>query len=167
MPYLNLDFNYFDHPKTRRLAALLGPMSEVLPLRLWSYCAKVYPRDGVMRGHSEAEVLALLNVGELNGISPVAAMVRVGFLAKTEDGFKCVDWKQHQGHIWALTQRNRKAANSRWARMRDAYQNDARRMPHTIPNQTEPVEQQKVVGGENQQRKLTALIASAADRHAL
>ncbi len=122
MPYLNLDPNYFEHPKTRRLVGLLGPMSDVLPLRLWAYCAKIHPRDGAMKGYSESELSAVLKVDfkklstSESHLSPIKALIKVGFLKKISTGFSCVDWRQHEGHLEAFSRRGKTAAKARWSK---------------------------------------------------
>lgn len=138
MPYLNLDPNYFDHPKTRRLAVILGPMSEVLPLRLWAYCAKIHPRDGVMKGYSADEVNAILGWRKPPEAA-INALVKVGYLRRTETGFSCVDWRQHQGHLDAFSRRGKMAAKARW----DAYASSRRKhsngpAPAVLTNHTNP-----------------------------
>lgn len=115
MAYLNLDLNYFDHPKTRRLVGILGPMSDVLPPRLWAYCGKLHPKDGAMKGYSGLEVEGVIGwTGEAG--RAIEALMRVGFVKETTNGFACVDWRQHEGHIGALSRRASDAAKKRWTR---------------------------------------------------
>ena len=56
MAYLNLDPDYFNHPKTIRLIGLLGVGAAEYPIRLWCYCAKYHPVDGLLRGYSDVEI---------------------------------------------------------------------------------------------------------------
>jgi len=116
--YLNLDLNFQDHPKTRRLEGILGPMSEILIVRLWLYCGKVHPIDGVMRDHSVAEVEGIIRWRGEPGAA-VAAMERVGFIQPVDNlgisGWFVVDWQQHQGHLAALSRRGRENAEKRWS----------------------------------------------------
>ncbi len=116
MPYLNLDTNFFDHPKTRRLVGLLGPMADILPIRLWAYCAKIHPVDGAMKGYSEAEIEGVIHwsSAELSPGSAVKALVKVGYLKRVGKGFACVDWEQHEGHLAAFSRRGKVAAKARW-----------------------------------------------------
>lgn len=115
MPYLNLDTNYFDHPKTKRLVGLLGPMADVLPIRLWAYCGRIHAKDGVLRGYSPAEISGVMG---WNGdpIKAVRAMTEVGFLTRTKRGYACKDWHQHEGHLEAFSRRAKSAAEARWSR---------------------------------------------------
>lgn len=160
MPYLNLDVDYLDHPKTRRLVSNLGIGADIYPIRLWVHCAKFHARDGVLAGYSESEIEGIM--GWLGGAGKaVQAMLRVGFLTKTPDGIGCTDWNDHQGHIWALKQRNKKNAKKRWdgikkkpvfvknkesslytsgnaSGMPVVCQNDASGMLLTLPNLTLP-----------------------------
>lgn len=115
MPYLNLDLNYCEHPKTRRLIALLGPEADIYPIRLWSYCGKIHAKDGAMKGYSRVEVEAVLGWKGRKG-ALVAALLKVGFIS-AKDGFSCVDWHQHQGHLEAFSRRGKAAADARWNRL--------------------------------------------------
>jgi hypothetical protein len=123
MPYLNLDLNYFDHPKTRRLIGILGPLSDILPLRLWAYCAKIHPSDGVLKGYSDQEIHGVIGADNDAHTSPMGsftvtdALVRVGFLKRIKNGAACVDWLQHQGHLEAFSRRGKENARKRWDRV--------------------------------------------------
>lgn len=117
MAYLNLDPDYFDHPKTLLLVALLGSGSDVLPLRLWAYCSKFSPKDGVIGKRRPIEVESLIRWWGEDGLA-IRGLMRSGFVGKTRDGYVVHDWKHHQGHIWALQQRNKKVARNRWDKIR-------------------------------------------------
>lgn len=117
MPYLNLDPNYFDHPKTRRLVASLGPGADVLPIRLWAYCARYHPNDGRMKGYTIPEVESIMGwTGEPG--SAIKSMGRVGFILGHKSGFQCIDWLQHQGHLAAFSRRGKAANKVRWDKVR-------------------------------------------------
>lgn len=145
MPYLNLDPNYFEHPKTRRLVGLLGPMADVLPLRLWAYCAKIHPVDGAMKGYAESEVESLIGWTGTRGAA-IKALLRVGFLKPVDNakrpvdnGFSCVDWKQHQGHLEAFSRRGKVAAKARWAAYASSNaSSNAKDGPKQCPSRTTP-----------------------------
>jgi len=115
MPYLNLDPNYFDHPKTRRLVGILGPMADVFPIRLWAYCARVHPSDGSMKGYSDIEIEGIIRWSGTPKIA-IQAMTAVGFIKHTKRGYFCIDWLQHEGHLEAFRRRGIEAANARWTR---------------------------------------------------
>lgn len=113
MPYLNLDLDYFTHPKTIRLIGLLGRGAAELPIRLWSYCGKYHCESGNLAGHSAQEIEAL--VGWWGGSGKmVEAMIAVGFLKKTDGGFKIHDWLDHAGHLSAFKKRAKTAAKAKW-----------------------------------------------------
>ena len=115
MPYLNLDLDYFDHPKTRRLIGLLGKGSEVIPIRVWAYVGKYHARDGKLAGYSAQEIESIVGwwgkEGEL-----VEALLKVGFLRNNGDGFYVHDWIDHEGHIVAYKEKAQMMANARWGR---------------------------------------------------
>lgn len=118
MPSINLDINYFDHYKTRRLIGILGPDADVLPIRLWAYCGRIHGKNGELRGYSAAEIAAVIRwTGEPH--KAVRAMINVGFLVRTKRGYACHDWHQHEGHLEAFSRRAKTAAEARWSKFRN------------------------------------------------
>lgn len=113
MPSLNLDLDFFDHPKTRRLVGLLGRGSEVLLLRLWCYCGRYHFRDGRLAGYSPQEIESICAWWGQAGRA-IEAFVRVGFLEAMPDGYLVHDWDQWQGHFAVYHDRAKKAASARW-----------------------------------------------------
>jgi len=122
MPALNIDPDFFDHPKTRRLCRKLGPCAEVHVLRLWSHAAKYYPEDGAFADYpaDEIEEIACWR-GESGQLVEVLVMLR--FLDRTETGFRVHSWEEHQGHIAAYKARGKAMAAARWSRSVDATSN--------------------------------------------
>lgn len=113
MPYLNLDLNYFDHIKPKRLIGLLGRGAAELPLRLWCYCGNHKAKDGILTGYSTQEIESIVDWRGKPG-QCVEAMVTVGFLEKIENGFRVHGWDEHEGHLAAFHERAKKAAMKRW-----------------------------------------------------
>jgi hypothetical protein len=116
--YINVDPDYPDHPKTKRLVGLLGRGAEILPIKLWCYCGKYHAENGRFTGYSPQEIESIVNwwgkYGEM-----VDAMVKVGFLVKCEDGdYKINDWNDHEGHVIVLKERGQKGAKARWDKER-------------------------------------------------
>lgn len=113
MAYLNLDLDYFTHPKTVRLIGLLGKDSAVLPIRLWCYVGKYHSTNGRLAGYSPQEIESVVNwwgkQGEL-----VEAMLKVGFLSKTGNDYEIKDWLEHEGHLKMFHDRAKIAAKERW-----------------------------------------------------
>ena len=104
MPYLNLDLDYFDHIKTKRLVGLLGRNAEVLPIRLWCACGKYHAENGRLTGYSTHEIEALCAWWGPEG-QMVEAMVKVGFLDSVEGEYQIHDWLDHAGHLAAFKAR--------------------------------------------------------------
>jgi hypothetical protein len=119
MPSLNLDLDFFDHPKTRRLVGLLGRGSEVLLLRLWCYCGKYHFRDGRLTGYSPQEIESICGWWGQSERA-IQNLVRVGFLEAVPDGYLVHDWDHWQGHFAVYHDRARKAAEERWKGHRNA-----------------------------------------------
>lgn len=113
MSSLNLDLDFFDHPKTKRLVAILGKGSEVLPIKLWAYAGKFHAKDGRLADYSAEEVESLISWWGKPG-ECVAAMVRVGYLVQEGKSLKVHEWAQYQGHIHTFKLRGQLAAAKRW-----------------------------------------------------
>jgi hypothetical protein len=145
MPDLNLDLNYFDHPKTRRLTGLLGRGSEVLPIKLWAYTGRLHAETGELAGYTPEEVEACVGWWGKSG-EMVSAMLRepCQFLQALPDGngYEVVGFLEHQGHISAFKTRAKAAAESRWgvAGKRHATSN-AKRTRKQCPNQPNQLNQ--------------------------
>ena len=113
MPYLNIDLDYFTHPKTMRLVAILGPGAAEFPIRLWAYCAKHHAETGRLVGYTEDEVESATGwMGEKGKMA--AAMLKLNFLEKIDDGYRIHDWLDHAGHLAAFKKRAKSAAKVRW-----------------------------------------------------
>lgn len=152
MPYLNLELNYFDHPKTLRLVGLLGKGSEVLPIKLWCYCGKHHSESGRLAEYSAQEIESILgwwgDPGKL-----VEAMVKIGFLKMKGEIYEISGWKEHQGHLAAFKKRAKLAARKRWSKMSvDATSiasSIAKRRPKQCPNLTVPNQLNKETAGQS------------------
>lgn len=117
MASINIDLNYLDHPKTKRLIGRLGRGAEVLPIRLWIYCGRVHMRDGKLTGYTAPEIEQLLDWWGKAG-EAVKALVDVQYLRKIDGGYECHEWDEYQGHIYAYHIRARKGAKAKHAIMR-------------------------------------------------
>lgn len=117
MAYLNLELNYFGHPKTMRLVAILGKQHVAIPLRLWCYVGAHHCEDGSLRGYSVREIESVLMWKGKEGAA-VEALVKVRLLDEVvEEGekfFKVHDWLDHAGHLMAFKKRARESARKRW-----------------------------------------------------
>lgn len=144
MPYLNLDLDYFTHPKTIRLIGLLGRGAAELPIRLWTYCGKYHCESGNLAGHSAEEIETVAGWWGTSG-KMVEAMVVVGFLKKSKKNdveYIINDWLDHAGHLSAFKKRAKTAAKKRWKKYATSIQqallkHDSSNAPTlpTIPDQ--------------------------------
>lgn len=113
MASLNIDLNFFEHPKVKRLRGMVGPEAEVYLLRLWAYVGLYFPDDGLLKEHGALEVEGLVNWrGKPQAL--LQALIKTGFLKKTSAGYMIHDWKEHEGHLSAYREKARKAALARW-----------------------------------------------------
>lgn len=117
MAYLNVDLDYFDHPKTIKLIGLLGPGTAEIPIRLWCRTGKFHSKDGCLDGFTDQAIEVFVGWHGKPG-QCVDALVKTGFLEKLENTYLVVDWREHNGHLWTLKKRNKKVAQNRWKRLR-------------------------------------------------
>lgn len=138
MPYLNIDLDYFEHPKTRRLVGILGRGAEMLPIKLWAFCGKFHYASGEMDGYSAGEIEAIAGWWGQEG-QMIEAMVKVGFLDVDSTGeiYRMHNWEDHQGHIVSLKRRAKDAAQKRWGRIKNASSNATGNAP-SIPSSNAP-----------------------------
>lgn len=152
MPYLNLDLNYFDHRKTKRLVGRLGRGADLLPIVLWNYCGKFHAESGMLTRYSASEIESIVGWWGKSGAF-VAAMLDVGYLERNGKGFKVHEWLEHQGHLDAFSVRGKIAAKARWDKVkRDAISN-ATSIANGCNEQcsvpTVPTVQQQTMGSPN------------------
>lgn len=135
MPYLNLDLNYFNHIKTKRLVGLLGRGSEVLPIRLWCFCGTYLAETGALTGISVQEIEAIVQWWGKEG-EMVKAMVQVEFLEHNGSDYVVHGWSEHAGHLAMFQARARAAAQKRWGR--DFHSSDATSIASSNATSTAP-----------------------------
>lgn len=138
MENINLDVDYFTHPKTVRLIGLLGRGSEVLPIRLWCWCAKYHAESGLLAGYSTDEIESVVQWWGEKGRF-VEAMLKVGLMEQNEAGICYLhDFLERNGHIAAFKMRAKKGAEERWRRVRETKAdkttaNDATSIASSMP----------------------------------
>lgn len=113
MPSLNIDLDFFEHPKTRRLVDRLGRGAEAMLVRMWCYTARYYSETGRLTGLPGPEIEAVCRWEGEKG-KAVAAMVEIGWLDLVEGEYQVHDWQEHEGHIARYKVRAKAAAGGRW-----------------------------------------------------
>lgn len=131
MPYLNLDLDYFSHPKVMRLVGLIGAEHVAFPIKLWCHTAKYHCESGVLPAYSIQELESTLGWTGPSTIL-VEALVKIGFIEKYRDGFRIHDWKEHAGHLVAFKKRAKSGAKARWQKYASSI---AKSKITTAPNQ--------------------------------
>ncbi len=112
MASINIDPDYFGHPKTVRLIGILGDGADIYPVRLWCYTAKFHKMDGLLKVYSDK---ALEDVMDWRGERGkcINAMVEVGFLDVIDAGYAVHEWADHAAHIIAYQIKSRKMTKRR------------------------------------------------------
>jgi hypothetical protein len=113
MPYLNVDLDYFTHPKVVKLVELVGEEYVCVPLRLWCYVGKYHCATGMLQAMlvSEIEKIACWR-GKKGAL--VEILCKIKLLDKKQDSYRVHDWKEHAGHLLAFKKRAKSAAKKRW-----------------------------------------------------
>lgn len=89
--YVQLDSDYYDHPKTMQLTAIIGPEADCYPPRLWTWAVK-FSKHGVLR-HPDMLEIACRWKGEKGKLH--SAMIQSGFI--DADGVTIHDWMSRTG----------------------------------------------------------------------
>lgn len=148
MPNLNLDLDYFSHPKTVRLVGIIGDGADIYPIRLWAYCGKYHVADGVLKGYSKGEIEGALGWRGKGG-ELVDALLKVGYLDKNRETYSVHEFVDHEGHLLAFHERAKQANKARWDKIRGQKTSDPSRTPkaevkespvpiRTVPDLTVP-----------------------------
>lgn len=119
MSYLNLDENYFEHIKIKRLVMRLGFGAELIPLQLWCHAAHYFPDTGTFKNYTAEEIKGFC---KWNGDAScmLVALLELEILLKTSEGvYQINDWDEHQGHIVSFKIRGQANAKKRWDKYRD------------------------------------------------
>jgi len=119
MPYLNIDLDYPNHPKTIRFAGEIGGhRSELIPLLLWIHAGKYHQEDGHLKGYSPAALAKIVGWKD-NPEKLVNALLNCGFIEQKKDGYQVHDFLEHNGHLTVFRERARNAAKTRWEKAKN------------------------------------------------
>jgi len=110
---LNLDLDYFDHPKTKRLVRKLGRNADVLPIRLWCYTGKFFADTGRLTNHPTDEIESIVAWWKEPGECE-KALIEAGFGRREGADFIVHDFLDRNGHIKAYKERGKAGAKARW-----------------------------------------------------
>lgn len=121
MAYLNLDVDFFTHPKTLRLVAILGDGAIACLLRLWSYTAKHYTESGILSGMTACELESIIGWRGESGVL-MLTLTNLGFIDVVSNNCRIHGWKEHAGHLVSFKKRAKSAAYTRWRRYATSMQ---------------------------------------------
>ncbi len=122
MPTLNVDCDFLDDPRNKRLVGRLGEGAELLVLRLWSYCGKYHAENGSLAGYSASEIERLAGWRGKAGAMVEAMLADNGaignWMMKNDAGvIYMARWLEEQGHISAYRKRGKARAAIRWQKV--------------------------------------------------
>lgn len=117
MPYLNIDLDYFNHPKTLLLeGALGGHRATLIPIKLWAHVGKYHSEDGILKGYTAQTIAKAVEFDSRHAEQLIEHLVNCGFISQQKGGFKVNNWLEHNGHLAMFRERGRIAAQARWGK---------------------------------------------------
>ena len=105
--------NFWNHRKTAKLRALIGDDAFWIPPALWSYASENQP-DGNFKDYTSEEI-SMLVAHNKHPSSIKEHLITVGFM---DAGGTLHDWAEHNAFHFTFAERAKKAAKTRWDRVR-------------------------------------------------
>jgi hypothetical protein len=105
-PYVTVTIDFYDHPKTKRLAKSLGVnvgMAGYHLQRLWMWAWRFAP-EGDLVGVSEDEIA---DAAGLKRTDAVLKLVLAGWLDSIDGGYAIHDWFEHSGRAFEEKRKHR------------------------------------------------------------
>lgn len=99
--YVQLDADYWDHPKTLKLIELLGARGEIIPVKMWTWAAR-FKKTGVFDSPSQLATACRFR-GKPQALQD--ALKKAGFLEP--DGLTIHDWWERTGAGIAMYEKER------------------------------------------------------------
>lgn len=116
MPTLNLDLDFIDHPKVKRLIARTGSDGVVCLIRLWGHVGKFHKVDGSLSEYTNDEIEQFAGWNGEKG-ALLQALLDVKLIDKD---LSIHDWQEHAGHLAAYQSKAKKMARAKWDAVRNA-----------------------------------------------
>ena len=116
-----VEFDFPDHPKTRRLIRACGADGVLALMRLWAFAGR-YRAKGVLYDMSceDIAIAARWPSEPATAAKFVEALLESGFLDKTTDSIHVLhDWEEHNPYLFHREERSlraKHAAQSRWGK---------------------------------------------------
>lgn len=110
MPTLNLDLDFVDHPKVKRLIARTGHEGITCLLRLWSYAGKFHKLDGSLASYTDDEIEQFAGWHGVRG-GFLQAILDVSLM---DSNRSIHDWQDHAGHLAVYHERAKDMNKKRW-----------------------------------------------------
>lgn len=143
MPYVTVDQDFFEHPKTRALVAELEGEGvanvELLPIRLWMYAIRFGKGGTVEMTGRQIEELVLQWSGTpgkaIKALRGTARKRRFIEPIRRGKAWKVISWDDHSGRYLRDLERRANAARDRRARVKDEEQepDSSGTVPGTFP----------------------------------
>lgn len=122
MPSLNLDLDFVDHPKIKRLIARTGYEGVYCLLRLWSYVARFHREDGSLASYTDDEIEQFAGWQGVRG-GFLQGLLELSLMDSNKD---IHDWKEHAGHLVLYHERARVMNKKRWESYKDSVKDSVK-----------------------------------------
>jgi len=126
--YVQLDADYYDHPKTLHLMSLIGPEADTYPPRLWTWALK-YAKAGVLRSNAMIEVACRWR-GEPGKLA--TAMMAAGFVEM--DGLTLHGWMERTGKDILRYEQKRASMREYWHEVGKKNKGSIRKLSDNYPD---------------------------------
>lgn len=121
MPTLDIDLNWPDHPKTKRLIRSAGKEAPFSLVTLWCYAAKFHPIDGDLSKYTPEDIEGISGWTGEPGVF-YSALLSSRYL---DDNMMLHDWKDHEGHLAAYQEKARIMNEARSLRRQARYRDES------------------------------------------
>lgn len=130
MPSLNLDLDFVDHPKIKRLIARTGYEGVYCLLRLWSYVARFHREDGSLASYTDDEIEQFAGWQGVRG-GFLQGLLELSLMDSNKD---IHDWKEHAGHLVLYHERARIMNKKRWESYKDSVKDSYKESSKDVKN---------------------------------
>ncbi len=141
--YIRVMTGFYTHKKTVRLKIKLGVDAYWIPPRIWAYAAENQP-DGDLSAYSSEELAELIGFSSNSRCNAKAMLQALKDSGYIEENGMIHDWAEHNGYHKSFSERAKKAANAKWAKVAAAK---AAALAEKEKSHTPPKEKQEIGKG--------------------
>ena len=150
MPTINIDLNWPDHPKTKRLIRAAGVDAPFRLVALWCYAGKYHPNDGDLSSYTIDDIEGIVGWTGERGVF-YNAMISSRYL---DEDLTLHGWTEHEGHLEAYREKARIMNEARLSKTSSRHHNDTpKKTTTTQPELPSSVQGSSVQGSNKKEEK--------------